>query len=108
MIKLSNKKLTVICILLVVVLVLSIIENVIIHNENNKLKNEQIKQMTTEWYEVYELSRQVDNYIELNCIDGEKHKFMDQSSSIYKKESERVKDFSIKYQKIVDNYFKGL
>ena len=84
MIKLSNKKLTVICILLVVVLVLTIIENVIIHNENNKLKNEQIKQMTTEWYEVYELSRQVDNYIELNCIDGEK------------------------YHKLVDNYFKGL
>ncbi len=186
MTKVSNKKLTVICIVLVVALFLSIVGNVVIHNENSKLKNEQIKQMTTEWSEVYELSRQVDNYIALNYVDGEnyqkyvnkichhfklaspvsqlnwnmsdllvnsydplfsnlideertvnkkkavallkemnsslaeisknisemstddKNKLMDQSSTVYKQESAKVIDFSIKYQKLTDDYFKGL
>jgi hypothetical protein len=186
MLRLSNKRLTVICIVLAIALCVSIIEGVVIHIENVNLKNEQVRQMSSEWHEISELCRDVDNYIKSNCVDGikyqllvnkicyhfqltaaaddlninmsnllilsydplfsnlvneketvnkekaikllkdmnsslaeisksidemndgEKRKLMDQSSQVYKKVSARVQDFSLKYQKLADNYFKGL
>lgn len=185
MINFNHKKLTVICIVLAVILCVSIIYNVVVHIENDKLKNEQVRQMSAEWYEISELSRIVDNYIKSNSTDGvkyqklvnklsyhfglavtvseldwnmssllrlsyeplftnlvnenetvnkekaikllkemnsflteiskhiqkmsdrQKHRFTNQSSSEYKELDTKVKDFNNKYEKLVDNYFKG-
>lgn len=167
-----------------IALLVSIINSVYINMQNQKLKNEDVQQMYSEWYAVYHMAEYVDKYINSSSDDGEryilyvnqvchhfqisvtpseltgnmsnllvisydpfffnlanseetlnkekaiellekmnsdllaickdimemseeeKEKLLDQSSSKYDEMNTRVKDFSIKYNKLVDDYFR--
>ncbi len=184
MLELSRKKSTIICALLAIFLLALILNSVLINMQNQRLKNEDIRQMYSEWYELLNMSEVIDKYInsgskngeiytlyvnhvcyhfgssvtaselKVNMYDllvlaydplfsnlanaeetlnreraiellkkmnsellaiskniveikeGEKESLLNQSSSQYKEVNVRVKDFSIKYKKLVDDYFR--
>ncbi len=184
MIILRGKKSTIICIVVAIVLLISIINSVYLNMQNQKLKKEDVRQMDSEWYQVFRMADKVDIYInggidrweryglfvnqvcyhfrsaaplsELNSNMGkwlilaydplfsnlanteetlnrenaiellkqmnsellvisknimemneeEKEDLLDRSSSKYNEVNARVKDFSNKYSKLVDDYFR--
>ncbi len=184
MIKLRDNKSNIICVVMAIVLLISIINSVYLNMQNQKLRNEDIRQMYSEWYAVYHMSEYVDKYINSGSNNGEryilyvnqvchhfqlsvtpseikgtmsnvlvlsydplfsnlanaeenlnrekaiellkqmnsellaisknimetkeeeKEKLLDHSSPLYNEVNTRVKDFSIKYNKLVDDYFR--
>lgn len=184
MINMRDKKSNIICVVMAIVLLISMIDSVYLNIQNQKLINEDVRQMYSEWYAVYHMSEYVDKYINSGSNDGEryilyvnqvchhfqlsvtpselkdtmsnvlvlsydplfsnltnteetlnrekamellkkinsellaisknimemnekeKEKLLDHSSPLYNEVNARVKDFSIKYNKLVDDYFR--
>ncbi len=63
MIKLGSIKSNIICIVMAILLLISVINNVYLNMQNQKLKKEDVRQMYSEWYQVFHMADKVDIYI---------------------------------------------
>lgn len=68
-----SKKSAFICIAMAITLLISVISGIYIYFKYDKLKSEDVRQVYSEWYEIFHLSQSVDKYINSDGKDGEKY-----------------------------------